>query len=147
MKLRDVSPSAPHRDSTRYIARVEMPLNPSGIKRLQTAVQAYTKDHSRVLIAPTRCLGVIHRSGNLSRVLCDIEVGKASSCIQASSQQEMKVSKIQVQSQDVIVFCLLPGGSQLMRSFYRGQVRDWADDLIVEEVEWPSWIALVTTGG
>lgn len=147
MKLRDVSPSTPHRDSTRYIARVEMPLNPSGIKRLQTAVQAYTKDHSRVLIAPTRCVGVIHKRGPISTVLCDIKVGNISAGIQTSSQQEMKVSKIQVQPQDVIVFALLPGGSQLMRSFYRGQVKDWADDLIVEEVEWLSWIALVTNGG
>lgn len=146
MKLRDVSASTPHRDSTRYIARVEMPLNPSGIKRLQTAVQAYTRDHSRVLIAPTRCMGVIHKRDSVSTVLCDIKVGRMSLQTPTSAQQEMKVSKIQVQSQDVIVFSLLPGGSQLMRSFYRGQVKDWADDLIVEEVEYRSWIALATIG-
>jgi len=143
MKLQDVSPSQPHKNSTRYIARVELPLTAAGVNRLQKSVQAYTNDHARVLIAPTRCMGVMHRRGDVSTVLCEWKNPLYD--ITISSQQEMKVSKIQVQPEDVIVFSLLPGGSTFMRSFYRGQVKDWADDLIVEEVEWASWIALVTT--
>jgi hypothetical protein len=88
-------------------------------------------------------MGVMHRRGAISVVLCNWKAPPSE--ITISSQQEMKVSKIQVQPEDVIVFSLLPGGSTFMRSFYRGLVKDWADDLIVEEVEWASWIALVTT--
>ena len=142
MKLRDVSPSTPHRDSIRYLARVELPLSPAGVNRLQKCVQEYTKDHARVLIAPTQCLGVIHRRGEVTTVLCDRKF--VSTSVSLSSQQKMNVSKLQVQPQDVIIFSLLPGGTAFIRSYYRGQVKDWADDLIVEEVEWHAWIALVT---
>ena len=144
MKLRDASPSTPHQDNIRYLARVGLALTPSGISRIQKAVQEYTKDHARVLVAPTQCMGVIHRRGLVDTVLCKWD---PLASLVTTSQQEMRVSKLQVQLQDVIIFSLMPGGSQRMRSFYRGQVKDWADDLIVEEVEWHSWIALATTIG
>lgn len=140
MKLSDVSSSVLHRDSTRYIARIDTVLNASGIKRIQKLVQAYARDHARVLVAPSPCLGVIHRQGLESRLLCDVK--PASTLV--SVQQTLKISKIKIQAEDAIVFSLLPGGSQQARSLYRAQVKDWADDLIVEEVEWASWIALVT---
>lgn len=143
MKLRDASASTSHKDYTRYLARVEIPLTSAGVHRLQKCVQEYAKDNARVLVAPTRFMGVLHRRGPVSTVLCDVDLSAKS----VSVQQEMRVSKLQVQPQDVIVFSLLPGGTSLIRSFYRGQVKDWADDLIVEEVEWCSWIALVTAIG
>ena len=143
MKLSDASVSRPHQDSTRYIARIETVLSWEGIRRIQKCVQAYTRDHSRVLVAPSQCLGVIHKRADTSVLLSDIVQPSGISL----STQEMKVSRISVKPEDVIIFSLLPGGSVASRALYRGLVKDWADDLIVEEVEWKSWVALVTTPG
>ena len=142
MKLSDAQPSTPHQDDVRYIARIELPLTADGVRRVQKSVQAYTRDHSRVLVCPTRCLGVMLRQGEASTILSDPPLPTVDSII--PPQLELKVSKIRAQAGDVVIFSLLPGGSQAIRSFYRSQVKDWADDLIVEEVEWTSWIALVT---
>lgn len=141
MKLRDAEARLPYDDSVRYVARIEIPLSPDGIRRIQKSVQAFAREPARVVVTPTRCMGLIHERGPESLLLCDVSYLSAGV---VTNQQQMHVSKLKVLPQDVIRFTLLPGGSLTMRSYYRGMVRDWASDLIVEEVEWASWIALAT---
>lgn len=135
MRLSDGVSAVPGSDRMRYVARVDVMLKLSAVRKIQKSVDAYVGDPCMTLVAFTPCLYMqaVHKDGT-RQGLCDMPLMKTE--LVKPGVETMNVQRVDFNEMEMLFYSIRPNTPQQVRDLTLAMIKDWAQDTPTEEIPW-----------